>query len=243
MVTLRINGLDVQVEEGTTLLEAARFLGFKIPTLCYHEGLSPYGACRLCIVEIGEGKRARLVSSCTYPAEEGLVVRTHSARVIRARKMLVELMLSIAPSSKAIQDLASELGVQQVRFEVRNEECILCGLCVRMCAEQMDGRAIGFAERGYRRRITTPFDIKSETCRTCGGCIYICPVCQLRCQGPEPSSAVCGSCLQMEPTCLEVYDDFMCYMGPAGVCGTCVREAPKGLPLKGGEKLSSRGGS
>jgi NADH dehydrogenase/NADH:ubiquinone oxidoreductase subunit G len=229
MITLRINGLDVQVEEGTTLLEAARFLGFKIPTLCYHEGLSPYGACRLCIVEIGEGKRARLVSSCTYPAEEGLVVRTHSERVIRARKMLVELMLSIAPNSKTIQDLASELGVQQVRFEVRNEECILCGLCVRMCAEQMDARAIGFVGRGQERRITTPFDMKSEACRTCGGCIYICPVCQLRCQGPEAPSAVCGSCLQLEPTCLEAYDDLMCYMGPAGVCGTCIRPVPDEL--------------
>lgn len=229
MVTLRINGLDVQAEEGTTVLEAARFLGIKIPTLCYHDGLSPYGACRLCVVEIGEGQRAKLVSSCTYPVEEGLVVRTHSTRVVKARKMLVELMLSIAPNSKTIQDLAAELGVQQVRFRVRNEECILCGLCVRMCAEQMDARAIGFVNRGRERRITTPFDIKSEVCRTCGACIYICPVCQLRCQGPEPPGPVCGSCLQMSPTCLEFYDDFMCYMGAEGTCGTCVREASEGL--------------
>lgn len=228
MVTLRINGLDVQVEEGTTLLEAAQFLGFKIPTLCYHEGLSPYGACRLCVVEIGEGKRARLVSSCTYPAEEGLVVRTHSKRVIAARKMLVELMLSVAPSSKTIQDLASELGLQEVRFPLRNEECILCGLCVRMCAEQMDARAIGFVNRGRERRITTPFDIKSETCRTCGGCLYICPVCQLRCQGPEAPSPVCGSCQQVAPTCLDSYDELMCYMGPASLCGTCVKTFAEG---------------
>lgn len=223
MITLRINGLDVQVEEGTTLLEAAQLLGIRIPTLCYHEGLSPYGACRLCVVEIGEGTSARLVSSCTYPAEEGLGVRTHSVRVIKARKMLVELMLSIAPNSKTIQDLAAELGVQRVRFKVRNEECILCGLCVRICAEQMDARAIGFADRGYKRRITTPFDIKSEACRTCGACIYICPVCQLRCQGQEPPGAVCGSCLNVSPTCVDLYDDLMCYMGSEGTCGMCLR--------------------
>ena len=72
MINLNINGLDVSVEPGTTLLEAAQFLGFPIPTLCYMEGLSPYGACRLCVVEIGEGSRVKLVSSCTYPAEEGL---------------------------------------------------------------------------------------------------------------------------------------------------------------------------
>ena len=86
MVTLYINGLKVSVESGSTLLEAARFLGFPIPTLCHMEGLSPYGACRLCVVEIGEGTRAKLVSSCTYPAEEGLRVRTASRRVMRARK-------------------------------------------------------------------------------------------------------------------------------------------------------------
>ena len=83
MINLKINGLNVSVEKGTTLLEAAKFLGFPIPTLCYMEGLSPYGACRLCVVEIGEEPNTKLVSSCTYPAEEGLKVRTASARVLR----------------------------------------------------------------------------------------------------------------------------------------------------------------
>ena len=106
MVNLIINGLNVSVEEGTTLLEAARFMGFPIPTLCHMDGLSPYGACRLCVVEIGEGDKAGLVSSCTYPAEEGLKIRTASARVIRARKMILELLLASCPQSKVIQDLA-----------------------------------------------------------------------------------------------------------------------------------------
>ena len=94
MITLRINGLDVTVEKGTTVLEAAEFIGFPIPTLCHMEGLTPYGACRLCVVEIGEGPGAKLVSSCTYPAEEGLVVRTASSRVLAARRMVLELLLA-----------------------------------------------------------------------------------------------------------------------------------------------------
>ena len=101
MITLTINGLDVSVEEGSTILEAAQFLGFPIPTLCHMEGLTPYGACRLCVVEIGEGPRRELVSSCTYPAEQGLKVRTASARVVRARKMIIELLLASCP---AVQD-------------------------------------------------------------------------------------------------------------------------------------------
>ncbi|HUU94020.1 MAG TPA: 2Fe-2S iron-sulfur cluster-binding protein, partial [Phycisphaerae bacterium] len=170
MITLTINGLDVSVEEGTTLLEAARFLGFPIPTLCHMDGLSPYGACRLCVVEIGEGPRAALASSCTYPAEEGLKVRTASSRVRRARLMVLELLLASCPQSKTIQDLASAHGVRQQRFRQEHEDCILCGLCVRMCEEQMMAKAIGFRGRGQTRSIGTPFDIKSDVCRQCGGC-------------------------------------------------------------------------
>jgi len=226
MITFRLNGLDVQAEEGWTVLETAKFYGLEIPTLCYNEGLSPYGGCRLCLVEIGVEPRTKLVSSCTYPAEEGLVVHTDTKRVIEARRMMIELMLSVAPFSKQIQDLASKFGVTKMRFTPRNEECILCGLCVRMCAEQMDGRAIGFQNRGSKRKISTPFDVRSEECRLCGGCIYICPACQMRCQGPEAETAVCNACLTMEPTCLDAYDELQCWMYDAGRCGTCVQETP-----------------
>ncbi len=227
MITFTMNGMEVRAEEGWTLLETAKFYGLEIPTLCYHEGLTPWGGCRLCVVEIGEGPRAKLVSSCTYPAQEGLVVRTDTKRVITARKMMIELLLAMAPGSKVLQDLASKFGVTQVRFELRNEECILCGLCIRMCNEQMDGHAIGFQERGHKRKISTPFDKRSETCRLCGGCMYICPACQLRCQGPNAETAVCNACLTMEPTCLDHYDDLQCWMYDAGRCGTCVREKPE----------------
>ena len=226
MIEFIMNGLEVRAEEGWTVLEAARFYGLEIPTLCYNEGLTPWGGCRLCLVEIGERPKAKLVSSCTYRAEEGLVVRTDTKRVWTARRMMVELMIAMAPGSKQLQDLASQFGVTQVRFKPKNEECILCGLCVRMCAEQMDGRAIGFQNRGHKRKISTPFDIRSEECRLCGACIYICPACQLRCQGPQAETVLCNSCLTMDPSCLDHFDDLQCWMYDAGRCGTCVREKP-----------------
>ncbi|MFC2084124.1 2Fe-2S iron-sulfur cluster-binding protein [Bacteroidota bacterium] len=220
MINLIINGLNVQCEQGTTILEASKFYGFPIPTLCYMEGLSPYGACRLCVVEIGQGKNTKLVSSCTYRVEEGLIVRTASSRVIKARKMILELLLASCPQSKVIQDLASAHQIRQQRFKQEYEDCILCGLCVRMCEEQMMAKAIGFTARGEYRKIETPFNIKSEDCRLCGGCIYVCPACQLRCTYTEPEKAICGGCANLSPSCVdkEQFDDMMCYMEPCVAC-------------------------
>ncbi len=220
MIALKINGLHVSVQDGSTVLEAAQFVGFPIPTLCHMEGLSPYGACRLCVVEIGEGPGARLVSSCTYPAQEGLKVRTASERVLRARKVVLELLLATCPQSKVIQDLASAHRITKQRFRQEHEDCILCGLCVRMCEEQMMAKAIGFQGRGENRSLGTPFNIKSEQCRLCGGCIYVCPACQLRCTYNEPDKAICGGCANLSPPCVEKdpFHDMMCYMNPCVAC-------------------------
>jgi len=133
MIKLKINGVDVSVEEGSTVLEAAQFLGFPIPTLCHMEGLTPYGACRLCVVEIGNPPRSKLVSSCTYPAEDGLVVRTSSERVMRARRMIIELLLATCPQSKIIQDLASKFNSAS-RGSNRNTRIVFSAVCVCGCA-------------------------------------------------------------------------------------------------------------
>ena len=220
MITLTINGIPVSVEPGTTLLEAARFLGIEIPTLCHMEGLTAYGACRLCIVEIGVAPASKLVSSCTYPAQDGLKVRTGSSRVVAARRVIIELLLASCPQSKLIQDLASAYGVRQQRFRQEQEDCILCGLCVRMCAEQMMAKAIGFRGRGEHRSIGTPFDQPAGACRLCGGCMYVCPACQLRCTYNEPDKAICGACANLRAPCLEKrqFDDLMCYMAPCAAC-------------------------
>ncbi len=233
MINLAINGFAVTVEDGSTLLESAQFLGFPIPTLCHLEGLSPYGACRLCVVQIGQGDRARLVSSCTYPAQEGLRVWTASNRVLRARRMVLELLLGSCPQSKTIQDLASAHGVRQQRFRQEQEDCILCGRCVRMCREQMVAGAIGFRGRGATRSIGTPFDRNSEQCRLCGGCLYVCPACELRCTYTDaPDRAVCGGCANLAPPCAEQegFDHMMCYMNPCVACEIPTPEPQPGVP-------------
>lgn len=221
MINFKLNGLEVQAQPGSTILDACKFYGIDIPTLCYYEGLEPYGGCRLCLVEIGEGSKTKIVSSCTYRIEEGLNVRTNTRRVIQARKIMIELHLAMCPDSKTIQDLASKFNVRQIRFQVKHEDCVLCGRCVRMCKEQMQSGAIGFVERGYKKKIMTPFNQRSETCRLCGGCIYVCPACQLRCQGPDAETDICSGCLSLEPTCIETHDDYQCWMGTTGDCGTC----------------------
>jgi len=220
MIHMILNGMEVEVEEKSTILEVANFYGFPIPTLCHMEGLSPYGACRLCIVEIGEKEKSKLVTSCTYRVEEGLIVRTASTRVLKARKMIIELLLASCPQSKIIQDIAAKYEVRQQRFRQEHEDCILCGLCVRVCEEQMMAKAIGFRGRGEDRTIGTPFNIKSEECRLCGGCIYVCPACQLRCTFTEPDKAICGGCANLAPPCVEKekFDDMMCYMDPCVAC-------------------------
>ncbi|MCS7258658.1 MAG: 2Fe-2S iron-sulfur cluster-binding protein [candidate division WOR-3 bacterium] len=236
MPKIRINGIDFEFEKGTTLLEAAKFLGIEIPTLCYNEGLSPYGACRLCIVEISYANNpnnSKIVSSCTYPVEDNLIVRTHSQRVMRTRRLLLEMYLATCPQSKIIQDLASKWEVTQCRFRnIRYDDCIYCGLCVRMCKEQMDGKAISFVQRGYKRKITTPFDKKSETCRLCGGCIYICPACQARCQGPNEKEPICNACVAENPPCLEAWEDMKCYMDPCAWCEQEKREKIRNEKVK-----------
>ena len=196
---ITIDGIKFKAPDGITVLEAANFLGINIPTLCYHEGLSPWGGCRLCIVELVRGSRTKLVTSCTYPVEEGLVVRTASERILNARKMILELLISQCPTSKKLQDLASDMGLNRVRFSPKWENCIQCGLCIRMCDEQMMASAIGFRSRGNNLRITTPFDENSEVCRKCGGCIYVCPACTLRCDGPRPETVLCGGCSHFQP--------------------------------------------
>ena len=118
------------------------------------------------------------------------------------------------------QDLAAAHEIRQQRFKQEQETCILCGLCVRMCEEQMMAKAIGFRGRGQNRSIGTPFDIPSEECRQCGGCIYVCPVCELRCTYTEPEKAICGGCANLSPPCVDKdqFHDMMCYMDPCVAC-------------------------
>jgi len=176
MINFTINDKRLQVEEGTTILEAALDAGIKIPTLCYHKDLTPYGSCRLCLVEIVEGARPELVASCLYKAIEGLVVRTDTERVKQTRKIIFELLLARCPDAEKIRELAREYGVTEVRIQRRETaDCILCGLCVRVCSEITERHAVNFSGRGSRRKVVTPFGKISNVCIGCGACAHLCP--------------------------------------------------------------------
>ena len=174
-IQLQIDGQEVGASEGMTVLEAARSAGIEIPTLCHHEKLEPYGGCRLCIVEVGEPERAKLVVSCVYPAADGLVVRTRSEKIDRIRKMILELQLAHAPDAFALQALAKEYGADPNRFEKEASFCIHCGLCVRYCAEVKGQHAVGFIDRGMRKEISFIPEIASQACWNCKECFELCP--------------------------------------------------------------------
>jgi bidirectional [NiFe] hydrogenase diaphorase subunit len=177
MVTFKINGREVEAQPDWTVLEAAREKGIHIPTLCYHEAVGPSGACRLCVVEIIEGNWSKVVISCMYPVKEGITVLTDSDRVKNVRRWILEMLLAECPASKEIQDLAAEYGVTTTRFVSKNpeEQCMLCGLCVRVCREVVGVSAISTVGRGVHKVIGTPFGRASEDCVACGSCVTVCP--------------------------------------------------------------------
>jgi bidirectional [NiFe] hydrogenase diaphorase subunit len=174
-ILLEIDGQEVKASEGMTLLEAAQSVGIFIPTLCHHEKLEPFGACRVCTVEVESRGRTNLVAACCYPAENNLIVRTRSEKVDKIRKMLLELIMARAPESEQILSLAKEYGADRNRFEKEASFCILCGLCVRYCAEIKKKNAIGFIDRGVRKEIMFIPEISAKECWDCKECFPLCP--------------------------------------------------------------------
>ena len=203
-ITLTIDEQTVQVEAGTTVLEAAREAGIEIPTLCYHPELSLHGSCRICVVENVDN--GRLLASCVAPVAEGMKISTRSARVRKARKMNLELLLVNHPDdclgcdrngNCELQTLTYEMGINRndvARFagEKRDipvddagpalkrdpEKCILCGRCVRVCEEVQGLNALEFTGRGFNSIVSTAFDLPQNeiNCTNCGQCVVVCPV-------------------------------------------------------------------
>lgn len=173
VVTLNIDGKEVKAKEGMTILEAAKQAGIEIPALCYHEGLLPYGACRICSVEIERGGRTRVVASCCYPVEDGLKVKTNSDRIKKIRRIIIELLLPSCPTGP-ILSLAQQYGVEKSRFSSKRTDCILCGLCVRYCMEIKRENAITFVGRGTNREIFLVPE-KAGVCAICRECYNLCP--------------------------------------------------------------------
>ena len=175
LISLTLNGRKRKVEAGRSVLAAARQFGIKIPTLCYHEALEPVGSCRLCVVEVTSGGRTRIMASCVTPVEEGMIVRTDTPRIAEIRRTIARLLLARCPKVEIIRRTARQLGVKVTPFPKDNEDCYLCGMCIRACAEIAGVGAIGFANRGPKSHVEPPFGQESNVCIGCGTCTTICP--------------------------------------------------------------------
>ena len=177
MITFKADGAEVQGRKGASLLETLLREGFEIPHLCHHEAVDTYGACRLCLVEIRRHGRARIATSCNYPVMEGIDVATAGEKVLRLRRLTLELHLARAPKSEPLRRYAAQMGVHETRFRVSDpaNDCILCGLCERVCTEVIGAGAIGFSGRGARKELTTPYEGENAACIGCGSCARICP--------------------------------------------------------------------
>jgi len=175
---IMIDGHEIETEakgSPATILEAARQAGIHIPTLCHHPALKPYGSCRLCTVQIEKNGRKTFVTACNYPVEEGLIVITGSPEVADIRKMILELLLARCPQEKRLQELAGEYGIFKPRFLQEDKNCILCGLCYRVCEDLVGVSAINAQNRGVSRDVDTPYGELSEDCIACGACALVCP--------------------------------------------------------------------
>lgn len=175
-VNLTIDGRTVEAPAGTTILEAALGANIYIPNLCHNPELKPYGACRLCLVEIKKKNHTRQVASCIYEVEAGIEVQTNTESVQRVRQLVMELLLTRNSKHPVILKMAEKLKVEKSRFEKDIKGCILCGMCIRVCKEVVGVSAIGYKSRGFTREIATPFDGAPPDCIACGSCAYVCPV-------------------------------------------------------------------
>ncbi len=189
-IEIEINGDTFKARSGEVILEVARREGFEIPTLCYHEMLDPYGSCRLCTVEVNDGRRTRQVISCAYPVKEGISVETDTVKVKNSRRMNLELLIARCPESKVLRTLGDKLGVKETRFPLEDKSCILCGLCVNLCREKIGHAVIDFTGKAPDSEVSTPFGQASEPCADCMACKGICPIGSIEYAPTESENAV-----------------------------------------------------
>lgn len=195
-VSVSIDGAIVRAVRGASVLDAAIEYGICIPHLCHVPNLSDLGACRLCIVEHIVNGRSKITASCTLTVQEGMVVLANTERVRRLRRNLAELLVAQAPNSRAIQDIAVRCGVKQVRYPFHNDQCVLCGRCVRVCSEVWRANAIGFVGRGNERHVGFPFGSRPDFCKQCENCRQVCPMTITPCDGPmkRGEERLCAGC-------------------------------------------------
>lgn len=201
MVNFIIDGKKVEAEEGATVLQVARANNIPIPTLCCHESVAPSGACRLCVVEATKGKRTRIVTSCLYPVDEGIVVNTKTERVMNVRRLVMQLLMARCPESEVLKEMAKEMGIEpQPAFHPDSDKgkCVLCRLCVKACEDVVGVSAIGLVNRGNSKAVGTPFMEDSKTCIGCGACAYICPTDHIRMESTGSKRKIWGRSFKMQ---------------------------------------------
>ncbi|WP_455278662.1 2Fe-2S iron-sulfur cluster-binding protein [[Eubacterium] cellulosolvens] len=190
-LTLKIDGKEIEAEENMTILEAAEKQGIKIPTLCHHKNLEPYGACRICSVEIEARGKSRIVAACCYPVKKDLNITTRSTKIDNIRKTILELAAVTAGEDAMgeMRKLASEYNADlsnlRAKTPIKPTKCILCGLCVRRCSEATWDSVIGFVGRGTKRQITL-YPEKASICTMCDYCHDVCPTGKITSIGPDP---------------------------------------------------------
>lgn len=236
MVTVNIDGQQVEVVEDTTILKAAEKAGIWIPTMCHCEFFEPYGVCRMCSVEVVRGKRSRIVTACNYPVRGGFNVLTNSPKVKWIRKLLMEMMLSRWPNVKVVKEMAQKLGIDKPRFvslekDEAEDACILCGMCVNMCNDVVKAGVLGFSNTGIKREVVLPFGERTDTCIVCGACVKVCPTGHIKMvledyegKKPEftlgPKTAISVPSLQAVPR-VPVIDEQSCIHFQTGGCEIC----------------------
>ncbi len=174
---ITIDGRRCEARADETVLEVARREDIYIPTFCHHEALEAFNACRVCLVAVEQNGQRALLPSCSLKVEEGMEVETDAEDVARTRKVVLELLLARCPEVEKVRELAAEYGVTEPEFEVTDaqEDCILCGLCVRVCDELIGAQALAFSQRGTDTVVETPFEEPSDVCIGCGACAEVCP--------------------------------------------------------------------
>jgi predicted molibdopterin-dependent oxidoreductase YjgC len=174
-----MDGKEVAAERGQTIVEVARKNGIFIPTLCHVPALEPAGMCRICTVELKERGRTRKVTACNYPLRGDVEINTDTPELRQGRKLIVELLASRCPDAPVMQDLAQRYGAELKRFSGESKECIMCGLCARVC-ERVGGNALSLCGRGVEITVDSFYGRPASTCIGCGACARICPVDKIR---------------------------------------------------------------
>ncbi len=174
-ITLTIDGHTVKGKKGLPVIKFAEQIGITIPTLCYHELVKPHSTCRICSVELVKGDKKRLVPACIYPAQEGAEIFTDTDAVRENRKAILQRFLASCPDVDIIREMAAEYGVTATPYEITHKNCIVCGLCARMCNEVVGAKAIRYEKKAASRSDLTPVQIDPEKCISCGACAAVCP--------------------------------------------------------------------